>query len=509
MIGFTLSEKEFDYELQALATGFFPGKRTQINGESGDLHIAIDYGDAEISVCVETKAGRKSSSAAVTGDDDWHKKEGKLAHPYRTYYKNIVKKLVFTVLRDFPEEWLPEGFERRLPVWGTMTGVRPTKIPMNMLLEGRERTEVMEILQNVYCCSEQKAALGTEIAAREAALLQQNEYQDGYSLYVGIPFCPTTCLYCSFPSYPCDRFGHLRDDYVAALQREIKGTAKLMQGKRLTSVYMGGGTPTTLSPEQLRTVIKTMQEYFPMDTSVEFTVEAGRPDSITEDKLLALRECGVDRVSVNPQTMQQKTLDLIGRRHTVDQTIQAFELARKLGFTNINMDLIIGLPGEELSDFEDTLRQVKQLAPDSLTIHSLVIKRASRLRSVLEEQGALGETEQIRGRRMEQMLARGEQFAGEQGYLPYYMYRQKNSAGHAGSGGQENIGYAKPGSECLYNILIMEEMQSIVALGAGASTKKYHSDRGQVSRIENVKSVTDYIFRVDEMIERKRHALER
>lgn len=348
------------------------------------------YGDTEISVCVETKAGRKASSAAVTGDDDWHKKEGKLAHPYRTYYKNIVKKLVFTVLRDFPEEWLPEGFERRLPVWGTMTGVRPTKIPMNMLLEGRERTEVMEILQNVYCCSEQKAALGTEIAAREAALLQQNEYQDGYSLYVGIPFCPTTCLYCSFPSYPCDRFGHLRDDYVAALQREIKGTAKLMQGKRLTSVYMGGGTPTTLSPEQLRTVIKTMQEYFPMDTSVEFTVEAGRPDSITEDKLLALRECGVDRISVNPQTMQQKTLDLIGRRHTVDQTIQAFELARKLGFTNINMDLIIGLPGEELSDFEDTLRQVGQLAPDSLTIHSLVIKRASRLRSVLEEQGALG-----------------------------------------------------------------------------------------------------------------------
>ena len=173
------------------------------------------------------------------------------------------------------------------------------------------------------------------------------------------------------------------------------------------------------------------------------------------------------------------------------------------------MDLIIGLPGEELSDFEDTLRQVGQLAPDSLTIHSLVIKRASRLRSVLEEQGALGETEQIRGRRMEQMLARGEQFARERGYLPYYMYRQKNSAGHAGSGGQENIGYAKPGSECLYNILIMEEMQSIVALGAGASTKKYHSDRGQVSRIENVKSVTDYISRVDEMIERKRYALER
>lgn len=388
-----------------------------------------------------------------------------------------------------------------------MTGVRPTKIPMNMLLEGRNLTQVQKILQDVYCCSSQKAALGVEIAAREAKLLQQNNYQDGYSLYVGIPFCPTTCLYCSFPSYPYDRFGHLTDDYVAALQREISGTAKLMQGKHLTSVYMGGGTPTTLSPEQLHTVIKTLQDYFPLNTSVEFTVEAGRPDSITEEKLLALRECQVDRISVNPQTMQQKTLDLIGRRHTVEQTIASFELARKLGFSNINMDLIIGLPGEERSDFEDTLRQVGQLAPDSLTIHSLVIKRASRLRSVLEEQGALGETEQVRGERMEQMLAYGERFAAEQGYLPYYMYRQKNSAGHAGSGGQENIGYAKPGSECLYNILIMEEMQSIIALGAGASTKKYHTDRGQVSRIENVKSVTDYISRVDEMIERKRQAL--
>ena len=498
MIGFTLSEKEFDYELQALATGFFPGKRTQINGESGDLHIAIDYGDTEISVCVETKAGRKASSAAVTGDDDWHKKEGKLAHPYRTYYKNIVKKLVFTVLRDFPEEWLPERFERRLPVWGTMTGVRPTKIPMNMLLEGRERTEVMEILQNVYCCSEQKAALGTEIAAREAALLQQNEYQDGYSLYVGIPFCPTTCLYCSFPSYPCDRFGHLRDDYVAALQREIKGTAKLMQGKRLTSVYMGGGTPTTLSPEQLRTVIKTMQEYFPMDTSVEFTVEAGRPDSITEEKLAVIRKYPVTRISINPQTMQQKTLDLVGRNHTVAQTKDAFYLARKLGFDNINMDLIAGLPGEDASDMEDTLRQVEEMHPDSLTVHALAIKRAARY-------GQEGRKQDLHSE-ISQMIMSAADCAKRIGLQPYYLYRQKNIAGNF-----ENVGYAELDKAGIYNILIMEEKQTILAAGAGASTKillkdPIRTDSGKeinLVRCENVKNIMEYIDRVDEMIERK------
>ena len=509
MIGITLSEKDFDYEIQALVNSFFPGNRSQVDGEQGELHIAIRFGDTEISVSVETKSGRLERKAKVSGKEDWHKKEGKAVHPYRTHYKNVLKKLLFILLREFPESWLPEGMQRQIPVWGTMTGVRPTKIPMNALRMGKSGDEVLRELQDVYCCSSEKARLGVDISRREVDILKRDSYDKGYSLYVGIPFCPTTCLYCSFPSYPYGKFGHLAEDYVKALKQEISGVACYMKGKKLNSVYMGGGTPTTLTALQLQDVIQHIQKEFPMDETVEFTVEAGRPDSITEKKLTILRELGVKRISINPQTMQQKTLDLIGRQHTAEETVQAFAMARNLGFTNINMDLIIGLPGETVDDFAQTLSDVKDLAPDSLTIHSLVIKRASRLCNVLEEQGDFEEAERIRGERMEEMLIMGEHFAREQGYFPYYMYRQKNSAGHAGSSGQENIGFAKAGCECLYNILIMEEIQTILAVGAGASTKLYHPDRRQVSRIENVKSVTDYIDRVDEMIARKSEALEK
>lgn len=516
MIGITLSEKDFDYEIQALVNSFFPGSRSQVNGEQGELHIAILLGDTEISIYVETELGKREKTAAVSGASDWHKKEGKLAHPYRTEYKNILKKLLFELLSEFPEEWLPEGMRRSLPAWGTMTGVRPTKIPMKALLKGASTEEVFREMRKTYCCSEEKARLGVEIAEREASLLKGCDYEAGYSLYVGIPFCPTTCLYCSFPSYPYERFGHLSDEYIKALKRETTGVARLMKGKTLTSVYIGGGTPTALTASALQELMMHLRETFPIDRvaalglpPVEFTVEAGRPDSITAEKLVVLREAGVDRISVNPQTMQQKTLDLIGRRHSVEQTVEAFLMAREQGFSNINMDLIIGLPGETVDDFADTLAQVEALNPDSLTIHSLVIKRASGLRTVLDEQGKLEETEKIRGERMERMLVMGERFAREHGYQPYYMYRQKNSAGHAGSSGQENIGFARKGCECLYNVLIMEEMQTILAVGAGASTKLYHPLQKQVSRIENVKSITDYIARVDEMIERKERFLER
>lgn len=503
-----LTEKDFDYELQALVKSFFPGAICGLEVEQWQMKLSIVLETDEIGVSVLTDRGCQEGKRQVSGDGDWHKKADKTAHPYRTYYKNILKKLVWEQLRDFPEEWLPENTIRTLPPWGTMTGVRPTKIPMNLLLQGGKTEEVMAELLETYCCDRAKAELGIAIAQKEAGLLRAHHYDEGYSLYVGIPFCPTTCLYCSFPSYPFEKFGHLADDYVKALKQEISGVAHMMKDKKLTSVYIGGGTPTALEAEQLQELISHLYQCFPINDSVEFTVEAGRPDSITREKLQVLREQGVDRISVNPQTMQQKTLDLIGRKHTVEQTKQAFAMARELGFSNINMDLIIGLPGETEDDFADTLRQIEQMDPDSVTIHSLVIKRASRLRTVLEEQGALGESETVRGQRMETMLRMGEQFAKQHRYEPYYMYRQKNSAGHAGSTGQENIGYAREGSECLYNILIMEEMQTILAVGAGASTKLYHQDRGQVSRIENVKSITDYIGRVEEMIRRKADAIE-
>ena len=278
----------------------------------------------------------------------------------------------------------------------------------------------------------------------------------------------------------------------------------------MTSIYVGGGTPTTLTAMQLDRLISCIKENFPMELGYEFTIEAGRPDSITREKLEVMYNHGVRRISVNPQTMQQKTLDLIGRKHTVEQTIEAFRLARHVGFDNINMDLIIGLPGENEDDFRDTLHRIKELNPDSLTIHSLVVKRASRLRSVLDEEekknsgkadGILSENDKAAV--MEKMLDIGQKFAKSEGYEPYYMYRQKNSAGHFGSSGQENIGYARKGKECIYNILIMEEKQGILAAGAGASTKKMLADE-KVKRCENVKDITSYISRVDEMIERKR-----
>ena len=512
MIEINLSERDFDYEIQALVNSFFPGQRSVvvICGEerseyefADDVLLTVNISLSMKQIAVEVICGDYDlkKTEEVTGEKDWHKNKDKTTHPYRTYYKNVLKKLIFEQLRDIPAEKLndiSDGhlLKRVIPLWGTMTGVRPAKIAMNELLSGKMEDEVRKELRDTYCCSEEKIELGLEIAKKEAEILEKCDYKTGYSLYIGIPFCPTTCLYCSFTSYPYEKFGHLAEKYLDALD--------------VTSIYVGGGTPTTLTAMQLDRLIGCIKENFPMELGYEFTIEAGRPDSITREKLEVMYNHGVRRISVNPQTMQQKTLDLIGRKHTVEQTIEAFKLARQVGFDNINMDLIIGLPGENEDDFRDTLHRIKELNPDSLTIHSLVVKRASRLRSVLDEEekknsgkadGILSENDKAAV--MEKMLDIGQKFAKSEGYEPYYMYRQKNSAGHFGSSGQENIGYARKGKECIYNILIMEEKQGILAAGAGASTKKMLDDE-KVKRCENVKDITSYISRVDEMIERKR-----
>ncbi len=504
MIDITYSEKDFDYELEALFVNFFPGQCFGSGKEEETLFVHFVFETYEIVILVRAGDFQIQDKVTVSGEGDFHKKPDKSAHPYRTYYKNELKRLLFRMLEGFPEERLPEGFEKQFPVWGTMTGVRPTKIPMNELLSGKEEEEVYRELRDIYCCSEEKSRLCMEIAKREASLLQTMNYENGYSLYIGIPFCPTTCLYCSFPSYPVERFGDLIPDYLNALFREIREMGEICKGKRLTSVYIGGGTPTSLSAEQLGALLGELKAHFLVSEECEFTVEAGRPDSITKEKLLVLKEHSAGRISINPQTMQQKTLDLIGRRHTVEDTKRAFSLARELGFDDINMDLIVGLPGEDVEDFLDTLEQIRRLEPDSVTIHSLVIKRASGLRELLEENKDSTRVEKSRIQTMEKSLLLAEQKLRGGGYEPYYMYRQKNSSGHFGSSGQENIGFSKPGKECLYNILIMEEMQTIIALGAGASTKRYDPEKRIVSRVENVKSIRDYISRIDEMIERKR-----
>ena len=407
--------------------------------------------------------------------------------------------------------------DRKLP-WGYLTGVRPAKRAMELIKNSSgsisEEKVVSEFSQR-YMVSEKKARLAFNVAKNETNVLnrygisfESDRYQ-GFSVYVGIPFCPTTCLYCSFPSMPvskCDK--KVIDDYINALCHEIKESSNIYIeslnkrgiaafGLKPSSVYIGGGTPTALSADELGGIIDCLKESFVIDETIEFCVEAGRPDSITEDKLAMLKDKGINRISVNPQSMNQKTLDLIGRSHTVEDVYISFELARKYGFDNINTDIILGLPGEGSYEVNVTLQALEMLAPDSLTVHSLALKRASRLNINSEDY------KHVMSESSEDLIDLTHRLANNLGMIPYYMYRQQNMTGNL-----ENTGYAKKGKESLYNILIMEEVQDILALGAGASSK-FMMGNNRFERAINVKDVVNYIRRTDEMCLRKKELLKK
>ncbi len=399
--------------------------------------------------------------------------------------KNPLKRMTYGIFSK-----MTEG---KTHPWGTLTGIRPIKLPMAMLEQGYSDTEIAQKLQTEYLIGDEKCKLSIQIAHKERALLDQLDYEDGYSLYIGIPFCPTTCLYCSFTSYPYSRWEKRMGEYITALEKEIDFAKEHFAGRKLNTIYFGGGTPTTLPPVYLDRLLKKITEGFDLSYLKEWTVEGGRPDSITPEKLEVLRRYPVDRISINPQTMKQETLDIIGRRHTVEDVKVAFGMARDAGFDNINMDLIIGLPQERTEDVARTMEEIEALDPDNLTVHTLAIKRASRLNMEKAQYGHLY-LEQNTTEMMEQTA----KSAARMGMEPYYLYRQKNMSGNL-----ENVGYARPGKEGIYNILIMEEKQSIVALGAGAVTKRVQMD-GVIERASNVKDIEQYLTRVDEMIERKR-----
>lgn len=386
---------------------------------------------------------------------------------------------------------LSAQLNKTLP-WGYLTGVRPSKIAYTLLEKGADREQILEAFTKKHLASEKKAQLALQVAQTEKSILEKMDYKNGYSLYIGIPFCPTTCLYCSFTSYSLAAYQSKVQPYLEALLKEMKYVSEAMRGRRLDTVYFGGGTPTTLSAGQLDMLLTALERLFDLSNCRELTVEAGRPDSITYEKLCVLKAHHVDRISINPQTMNQQTLDLIGRRHTVEQIEEAFALARKAGLDNINMDMILGLPGENKEMVQHTLEKIKALAPESLTVHSLAIKRAAALNIWREKYLDLQMDNS------DEIVSMAADYAHQMGHQPYYMYRQKNMAGNF-----ENVGYSKPGLECIYNILIMEEKQTIIAMGAGASTKIVF-DEGRIERVENVKDVTNYIQRIDEMIERKR-----
>ena len=407
--------------------------------------------------------------------------------------KNELKKSIYEDLSNKTGKKLP---------WGNLTGIRPTRIVMNLMEEGKSDEEIVEYMKNVYCVSDEKIAISLSISHREKEILKNIDYKNGYSLYIGIPFCPTTCLYCSFTSYPIGAFSGIVDDYLGCIEKEIDYVAENFKGKTLDTIYIGGGTPTTLEPHQIRRLLGYVKEKLDTSKVKELTVESGRPDSITRDKLIAMKEMGVTRISVNPQTMKDETLRLIGRRHNVAQLIDAFKMAREEGFDNINMDIILGLPGEDAGDVAYTMSEIEKLSPDDLTVHSLAIKRGSKLAEIIHEKAMRGEiSENVLDsiNNTEEMMKIASDGALKMGLSPYYLYRQKNISGNF-----ENTGYARDGKAGIYNILINEEVQSIVALGAGTVTKRVYGYGGRIERCDNVKDVKLYMDQIDEMIDRKR-----
>lgn len=399
--------------------------------------------------------------------------------------KECIKRSMFKVLQNRLHTYVP---------WGILTGIRPVKIVHTLLDEQKSDEEIREILKEKYFIMDEKIDLALEIAKRERVFIYPID-KNKISLYVGIPFCPTRCYYCSFPANPLKQFGHLRKEYVDKLILEIKGMAKILKdtNKEIETLYIGGGTPTALEHEDLDTLINALYKELDLSTIKEFTVEAGRPDSITREKLEVLKKHNVSRISINPQTMNDETLQKIGRDHSVADIIGCFNMAREIGFDNINMDLILGLVDEDLEMVKNTLEEIKKLSPESLTVHTLAVKRASSLKENLDKY------ELTRYEEMIKMIDLSMEYAKNMGLNPYYMYRQKHMLGNL-----ENIGYAKEGYECIYNIQIMEEKQSNYALGAGSISKFVYVDEDRIERVENVKNVEQYIDRVNEMIERKR-----
>ena len=513
MIAVQLNRRDFEYDIHSLVKAFYPGKDVSVfceeEAENAELKISVffeikdhdpaatsscemeerdsaNYGDSDIKIEIEKKqmqeSGQESADEAVSGRRIFDQVR-LMENADRKEAKNQLKRLLYRMLHRFTGQDLP---------WGNLTGIRPTKIPMALLEQGWKNVDIARYMRDTYYTSNAKTALAISIANRERHILKDINYENGYSLYVGIPFCPSICLYCSFSSSPIHIWKKRVDEYLDALCHEIDAVSEIFAGRELNTVYIGGGTPTTLEPEQLDRLLNKLEEKFDYSHLQEFTVEAGRPDSITREKLQVLRDHRISRISINPQTMNQKTLDIIGRKHTVKETIDAFWLARSLGFDNINMDLIVGLPGEGKEEVQHTMEEISKLDPDSVTVHSLALKRAARLNLFKEEY------QEISFQNSSEIMDMTARYCQEKGLAPYYLYRQKNMAGNF-----ENVGYAKEGKAGIYNILIMEEVQSILALGAGASTKLVYA-KDRIERIENVKDIKNYIERIDEMIERKK-----
>ena len=396
--------------------------------------------------------------------------------------KNLIKRRIYSFLSH-------ETGQK--PPWGILTGVRPVKLTGELFDSLSDEDKVRKELAETYLISREKADLLIDTYRYQQEICGKPPH-NSIGLYIGIPFCPTRCLYCSFTSNQVTESEIIR--YLEALKKEIAYVGRRMKETGLwpESIYIGGGTPTTLTAEQLDDLLTTVEDNIDISNTLEFTVEAGRPDTITFEKLQAIKRHGVQRISINPQSMKERTLELIGRFHQPLDIIKAFEKSNRAGISMVNADIIAGLPEEEPWDFADTLKKILELAPENITVHTLAVKRASRLVEVDKDY------HYKQGERVKEMLDISREMLSEAGYRPYYLYRQKHMAGSF-----ENVGYCKEETPCIYNIRIMEEHQTILALGAGGISKMYYPEENRLERVPNVSNYEIYISRLDEMLERK------
>lgn len=405
----------------------------------------------------------------------------------RNHQKRLVKLALFRLLSKTTNT--PPG------PWGILTGIRPTKIVHRLLDLGWSKQDIIDYLISQYDMSPDRALLLNQIAFRQRPfLLTPNESVQKVSIYIGIPFCPTRCAYCSFPASSLEKSGNLLQPFLEALKREIESVGGFLKkrGKTVQTIYIGGGTPTVLDSRNLSRLLELTGDYLVSDETCEITLEAGRPDTITEEKLRAAREYGITRLSINPQSMNGETLKVIGRCHTPEDVAASFKMARSTGFDNINMDIILGLPGETGEHVQNTLVQISGMRPENLTVHTLAVKRASHIKESRESY-SLPE-----GGTVSQMLELTAKAAQEMDMAPYYLYRQKKMVGP-----YENIGYARPGYECLYNIQIIEERQTIIGLGGGSGSKFVEPGTWYLTSHYNPKDPETYVNRIEEIIERK------
>lgn len=489
MIYIYLEGHNFEYDLLQLIKAFFPDKEIIF------LESKEDYKDKGLFVesILYKESNKTYAKATIYLDGSFHMDRIQCIDDIsigkddkRGIAKIGVKKSIYEIFLSISDKDM---------AWGILTGIRPMKIVNDLLDRELEEQEIVKILTKEYRLSSHKSKLMMDIAKSQRPYIYPLD-KDRFSLYVSIPFCPSRCIYCSFPSAPIARYRHMVEEYRDKLIWEIEKIKEMMKGKTINTVYIGGGTPTAIPSKDLEKIIEAINLNFGKDNINEFTVEAGRPDTIDQEVLKMFARNDIDRISINPQTMNDETLKIIGRNHNKEDIKKAYYLAKEIGLNIINMDLIVGLPSEGKAEIIKTLQEIKTLDPENLTVHTLAVKRGSKFKETMDSYKI--ESQKI----IEEMLEETIHFTKEINLEPYYLYRQKQIMGNF-----ENIGYSKKGMKCIYNMAIMEEKETILGAGMGSVSKIFLPDENKLKRLANFKSIEEYMKRTDELIYRKEKAI--